>query len=72
MLDRRLARFALELIALEVRDGLTVAAMKRRGATAAEVTITDEDRKAVDHIVRPGTHISPYYEADFGPHPFRV
>ena len=39
---------------------------------AAEVTITDEDRKAVDHIVRPGTHISPYYEADFGPHPFRV
>ncbi|MBK7590923.1 MAG: alpha-glucosidase [Betaproteobacteria bacterium] len=40
VLDRRLARFALELIALEVRDGLTVAAMKRRGATAAEVTIT--------------------------------
>ncbi|MEO6043373.1 MAG: aldo/keto reductase [Tepidiformaceae bacterium] len=39
---------------------------------AAEVTITDEDRKAVDHIVRPGTHISPYYEADFGPHPYRV
>ena len=40
VLDRRLARFALELIALEVRDGLTVATMKRRGATAAEVTIT--------------------------------
>jgi len=39
---------------------------------AADVTITDEDRKAVDHIVRPGTHITPYYEAEFGPHPFRV
>jgi aryl-alcohol dehydrogenase-like predicted oxidoreductase len=39
---------------------------------AADVTITDEDRKAVDHIVRPGTHITPYYEAEFGPHPYRV
>ena len=39
---------------------------------AVEVTITGDDRKAVDSIVRPGTHISPYYEADFGPHPFRV
>ncbi len=39
---------------------------------AADVSLTDEDRKAVDQIVRPGTHISPYYEGDFGPHPFRV
>ena len=39
---------------------------------AAEVTITDEDRKAVDAVVRPGTHVSPYYEAEFGPHPYRV
>lgn len=39
---------------------------------AAEVVISDEDPKAVDHIVRPGTHVSPYYEAEFGPHPYRV
>ena len=39
---------------------------------AFEVTITDEDNKAVNRVVRPGTHVSPYYEAEFGPHPFRV
>jgi len=39
---------------------------------AFDVTITDEDRKAVNGVVRPGTHVSPYYEAEFGPHPFRV
>ena len=36
------------------------------------VTVTAEDREAVDAIVRPGTHITPYYEGEFGPHPFRV
>lgn len=40
--------------------------------TAAEVVITDEDRKAVAAIVRPGTHVSPYYEAEFAPHPSSV
>ncbi len=39
---------------------------------AFDVDITDADRKAVNHIVRPGTHVSPYYEGEFGPHPFRV
>ena len=39
---------------------------------AFDVEITDADRKAVDAAVRPGTHVSPYYEADFGPHPHRV
>ncbi len=39
---------------------------------AFEVEITEADRKAVDRIVRPGTHITPYYEAEFGPHPYRV
>ncbi len=33
---------------------------------AVDVTITDEDRKAIDRIIRPGTHVSPYYEADWG------
>ncbi len=39
---------------------------------AAAVTITEDDLKAVNGIVRPGTHVSPYYEAEFGPHPYRV
>jgi aryl-alcohol dehydrogenase-like predicted oxidoreductase len=39
---------------------------------ALQVEVTEEDRKAVDGIVRPGTHVTPYYEADFGPHPYRV
>ena len=39
---------------------------------AGDVELTAEDLKAVDRIVRPGTHVSPYYEAEFGPHPFRV
>ncbi|MFW5684379.1 MAG: aldo/keto reductase [Spirochaetota bacterium] len=39
---------------------------------ALEVTITDEDRARVDEIVPPGTMVSPFYEADWGPHPQRV
>jgi aryl-alcohol dehydrogenase-like predicted oxidoreductase len=39
---------------------------------AFDVKITAEDRAAIDAIVAPGTHITPYYEADFGPHPHRV
>lgn len=37
-----------------------------------QLTITDEDRKAIDAIIPPGTHVSPFYEASFGPHPHRV
>jgi aryl-alcohol dehydrogenase-like predicted oxidoreductase len=32
---------------------------------ALEVTITDEDRAAIDRIIPPGTHVAPYYEADW-------
>ena len=39
---------------------------------AFDVTITAEDREIIDGLVPPGTHVSPYYEADFGPHPYRV
>lgn len=34
---------------------------------ALEVRVTDEDRKQVDAIVPPGTNVSNYYQADFGP-----
>jgi aryl-alcohol dehydrogenase-like predicted oxidoreductase len=39
---------------------------------ALEVTISDDDRKRLDEIVPPGTHVSDYYNADFGPHAQRV
>ncbi|MFN4294802.1 MAG: aldo/keto reductase [Thermoflexales bacterium] len=39
---------------------------------ALDVTITDEDRARVDAIVPKGGMVAPYYEADFGPHLFRV
>ena len=39
---------------------------------AATVEITAEDRKRIDEIIPPGRMVSPFYEADFGPHPFRV
>ncbi|MBC8102429.1 MAG: aldo/keto reductase [Cytophagales bacterium] len=32
-----------------------------------EITITEEDRKAMDALFPPGTHLSEYYRADFGP-----
>ena len=39
---------------------------------AAAVTIDDEDRARIDAIVPPGRMVSPFYEADFGPHRYRV
>lgn len=38
---------------------------------AANVTITAEDRKRIDDVIPPGRMASPFFEADFGPHPFR-
>ena len=38
---------------------------------AVEVELTDEDVAAVDEIVPPGTFVSPFYAADFGPHVHR-
>jgi len=35
--------------------------------TALDVTLTEEDTQAIDKLVPPGTHVSQYYEADFGP-----
>jgi aryl-alcohol dehydrogenase-like predicted oxidoreductase len=38
---------------------------------ALEVTITDDDRSEVDALIAPGQMVSPFYEAAFGPHPYR-
>ena len=35
------------------------------------VTVTDEDLALLDNLVSPGSMMAPYYEANFGPHPFR-
>ncbi|MCP4165871.1 MAG: aldo/keto reductase [Chloroflexi bacterium] len=39
---------------------------------ALEVEISDSDREQIDALVPPGNMITPFYEADFGPHPHRV
>jgi aryl-alcohol dehydrogenase-like predicted oxidoreductase len=38
---------------------------------AVNVRLTDEDRAAIDRLVPPGDAVSPFYEADFGPHLYR-
>ena len=38
---------------------------------ALDVAISEEDLARIDSIVEPGRMISPYYEADFGPHRHR-
>ena len=39
---------------------------------AAELSITSEAFEAVDRIIPPGRMVAPFYEADFGPHRFRI
>jgi aryl-alcohol dehydrogenase-like predicted oxidoreductase len=38
---------------------------------ALDVSISPEELKRVDEMIKPGTHVATYYDADFGPHPFR-
>jgi len=38
---------------------------------ALDLKLTADELQAVDEIVPPGTHVSSYYEADFGPHTHR-
>jgi aryl-alcohol dehydrogenase-like predicted oxidoreductase len=33
---------------------------------ALEVEITEEDNKRIDELIKPGTHVAEYYQADFG------
>ena len=39
---------------------------------ALDTKISDEDRVKIDEIVPKGSMVSPYYEADFGPHLYRM
>jgi aryl-alcohol dehydrogenase-like predicted oxidoreductase len=38
---------------------------------ALEVSVTEEDKAKVDDLIAPGAVVSPFYEANFGPHPYR-
>jgi aryl-alcohol dehydrogenase-like predicted oxidoreductase len=39
---------------------------------APAIRLAEEDLKAIDRVIRPGQMVSPFYEAEFGPHPYRV
>jgi aryl-alcohol dehydrogenase-like predicted oxidoreductase len=39
---------------------------------ALEVTFTAEELRAINRVARRGDSVAPFYEADFGPHRFRV
>ena len=38
---------------------------------ALDVVITEADRAKIDELVPPGRMVSPFYDAEFGPHPYR-
>ena len=37
-----------------------------------DLKLTEEDCAEVDQLVPPGTFVSPFYQAEFGPHNHRV
>lgn len=39
---------------------------------ALDVTFTDEELRAINRVARRGNSVAPFYEADFGPHRFRI
>jgi aryl-alcohol dehydrogenase-like predicted oxidoreductase len=39
---------------------------------AVNVEITDDDRKQINRVIRRGESVAPFYEADFGPHQYRM
>ena len=38
---------------------------------AVDVSFTDDELAKIDEIVPPGQMVSPFYQADFGPHQYR-
>ncbi len=39
---------------------------------SVDCELTDDDRRRLDDVAPPERALAPYYEADFGPHPYRV
>jgi aryl-alcohol dehydrogenase-like predicted oxidoreductase len=52
-----------------LRDAWTFEAVTEQapGRDPEGFTVSDEDRAALDAIFPPGTHVSEFYKADFGP-----
>ena len=76
-LGTNLARFALAWVMAQ--PGVTspiigprTMAQLEDNLAAAELSITSEAFEAVDRIIPPGRMVAPFYEADFGPHRFRI
>lgn len=72
--DKGCTMTAFALAWLNARPGVTSpiigpnsVAQLEDNLAASEVTVTDEDKKRVDELVPPGTHVEDYYRADFGP-----
>jgi len=38
---------------------------------AMRIRLSEAELKAIDEVATPGEHVSPYYEADWGPHQYR-
>jgi aryl-alcohol dehydrogenase-like predicted oxidoreductase len=38
---------------------------------AIEVTFSEDELKQINRIIRRGDYVAPFYEAEFGPHPYR-
>lgn len=39
---------------------------------AMRIHLSKDDLKAIDAVAIPGEHVAPFYEADFGPHQYRI
>ena len=50
----------------------TLAAELARRYGLRHVEITEDDTKRINRIIRRGDSVAPFYEAEFGPHPYRV
>lgn len=46
--------------------------MEYRNFGRTGMKVSGEDRAKVDKLVPPGTFVSPFYQANFGPHEHRV
>jgi aryl-alcohol dehydrogenase-like predicted oxidoreductase len=39
---------------------------------ATEITFSEDELRAINRVARRGDSVAPFYEAEFGPHPYRV
>lgn len=76
--DKEVTLSQLALAWVEQRPGITSAIIGPRtmeqledNLGAANVDFTEDELAHIDAIIRPGDHVAPYYEADFGPSQFR-